>query len=132
MNTEEGASQKQSNDASVANNPSKKPDQGAGNGSGESHTSAPNPNQLKGSQSATDAQNASPGGKEAGGAGRTTPGKGPSKAAAGDVVGASPSSFLPPWKSDHWAIDVQQARRAVEQGQVPAQYQDIIRVYFER
>ena len=132
METKEDALQKDQSQTPATNNPSQKPDQNAANGNGESHTSVKNSNRLSAPQLATDSQTASSTGKEASGAGRSAVANDASKSAAGELAGGAPTSFLPPWKSDHWAEDVQRAQSAIDKGQVPAQYQDVIRAYFER
>jgi hypothetical protein len=38
----------------------------------------------------------------------------------------------PPWKADAWAADVQRAHAALDAGQVPAAYQEMVRRYFDR
>jgi hypothetical protein len=51
----------------------------------------------------------------------------------GNASAGSPSGQnAPPWQSDHWGQDVQQAHQAVDSGRVPAAYRDVVRKYFER
>jgi hypothetical protein len=72
-----------------------------------------------------------------GGAGRTTGrggGDSGSDVAAGTAAGAStaPPGSTPPWHSPGFDAGAARAREALEAGQVPAAYRDIVRKYFER
>ncbi|MDB5300045.1 MAG: hypothetical protein JWO87_1708, partial [Phycisphaerales bacterium] len=49
----------------------------------------------------------------------------------GTVAGLTPSTnSAPPWKSANWPTDVDRARRALDAGQIPAAYRDLVRTYF--
>jgi hypothetical protein len=51
----------------------------------------------------------------------------------GTASAGSPSPRnTPPWQSDRWGQDAQQAREAIDSGRVPASYRDVVRKYFER
>jgi hypothetical protein len=70
----------------------------------------------------------------AGGAGASTPNptsRQPGLTGAGSA-GSAAGRETPPWQSDRWGQDVQNAREAVDSGRVPAGYRDIVRKYFER
>jgi hypothetical protein len=57
-------------------------------------------------------------------------------ASAGGTVGNAPRAWeprlTPPWKSDAWPADVKRAHAAIESGQVPPAYQEMVRQYFDR
>jgi len=40
--------------------------------------------------------------------------------------------LIPPWKTDAWPADVQRAHSALDAGQVPPAYQEMVRRYFDR
>jgi hypothetical protein len=53
--------------------------------------------------------------------------------AGGTVTRAARGSRLtPPWKTDAWPADVQRANEALDSGQVPSAYQEMVRRYFDR
>jgi multisubunit Na+/H+ antiporter MnhB subunit len=62
--------------------------------------------------------------------GRQTPGA----VNPGGVVTNAPHAarLTPPWKTDAWPADVQRAHAALDAGQVPPAYQEMVRRYFER
>ncbi len=37
-----------------------------------------------------------------------------------------------PWEGDHWEADVRRAHQAIDSGQIPPAYQDLVRDYFDR
>lgn len=52
---------------------------------------------------------------------------------SGGVTGnASQAHLTPPWKTNAWPADVRRARSAIDAGQVPPAYQEMVRRYFER
>ena len=52
---------------------------------------------------------------------------------AGTSGGISkPRAPVPPWQSDSWTRDVQNAQQALEADRIPAAYRDLVRDYFER
>jgi hypothetical protein len=69
----------------------------------------------------------------AGGAGRAA--TGPSSQPPGMTGTASAGSpsprNTPPWESDRWGQDAQQAREAIDHGRIPPEYRDVVRKYFE-
>ena len=106
---------------------------GNAQGTGESHSQANHQQRLDKPEKATSGLNDSAGGSTAAGLGRGVDRPRGRGAASGDVAGAADaSSQIPPWNSPHWLSDVEHARQAVQSGQVPDEYRDMIRGYFDR
>lgn len=59
-----------------------------------------------------------------------TAGKGQTGTAAGNAPTNTPTT--PPWKMIGWAQAAERAEAAIRSGRVPAEYQDILQIYFER
>lgn len=59
-----------------------------------------------------------------------TGGKGQTGTAAGNAPTNTPTT--PAWKMTGWAKAAERADAAIRSGRVPAEYQDILRIYFER
>lgn len=102
-----------------------------GQGGAESHSNA-QPGKVPGAMSATQSQTTSPKGRLASGVGEST--------ARPSGMGSNSDQFAgnhkaadaaPPWKSAQWTDDARRARHAVESGQVPDQYRDVIGGYFK-
>ncbi len=71
--------------------------------------------------------------KSGGGGGREAIGDG-ARTAAGDATskGAGRSAAAPPWQAADWSRQRAAAGLAVEIGDVPGEYRDIVRAYFDR
>jgi hypothetical protein len=108
-------------------------DQTAGQGRGESHSEARNqigPTALQPVGGTPDKSNT--GRAAVGGADPSAgPGRRP-ELGAGGLTAANSSRGVPPWRSDHWDSDVDRANQAVQFGEIPDQYRDMIHGYFDR
>lgn len=130
-------------DASPNDPPSGSPNPGGtgSSGAGQTHPKDPNPVSTN-SPPVVPGTNPPPrqpnpaGRPAAGGAGVARVGDGnPPAAAAGGTAaagGVATARNTPPWDTDGWPSDVRRARQAVDAGQVPPAYRDIVRQYFER
>jgi hypothetical protein len=103
--------------------------QDAAMGRGESHTDFRS-QQLSNSSDATQSHESAAKGRSADGAGKTSQTAGSANSAGSQTTGADPASPTPPWKSTNWSQQAQQALHAVDSGQVPDAYRDVIRGYF--
>lgn len=104
-----------------------------GHGAGSARTKPPTaPTPTQGQQSATASQSNHNTGEATAGTG--APGAQTLRddtTATGTVAGLTPSTnSAPPWKSANWPTDVDRARRALDAGQIPAAYRDLVRTYF--
>ena len=128
-----------------AENPSNKPgdtsanhshSQSAANsqsqGAGEGHTDLKNPAELPNAQQGTSATGSEAGGASSGGVGKAAASTHGRDGQSGISSDQSTANSVPPWQSAGWARDVQRAHDAVESGQVPDAYRDVVRGYFER
>ena len=107
------------------------PGRDAASGRGESHTPSKS-DPLKNATDSTQARRASPTGRSTDGAGRAAKNAASGNSDASQVGDSELSTLLAPWKSSEWPQQAQQAIHAVDSGQVPAAYRDVIQGYFER
>jgi len=104
--------------------------QDAARGRGESHT-ALRSQRISNSSDATQSRESLAKGRSADGAGKASQTAGPSNSAGSQIAGADAAPPTPPWKSPDWSQQAQQALHAVESGQVPDTYRDVIHGYFQ-
>jgi hypothetical protein len=104
----------------------------AGSGAGEAHSDARNLQGPKRPERAGGGAETSNTGRIAAGAGNTTPGAGSASNIPGGAAAAKSARGVPPWRSDHWPADIDRADQALRAGQIPDQYRDMIRGYFDR
>jgi hypothetical protein len=112
--------------SSLANDPN-------GRGASESHSKS-NSAQLPRNSDPTSSNPTSSPGRTASGTGQTgqhpiTPGNNSSQIGS---VSPNPQTPAAPWKSTQWPQDSDRALRAVDSGQIPDQYRDVIHGYFDR
>ncbi|HSZ55101.1 MAG TPA: hypothetical protein VK797_05540 [Tepidisphaeraceae bacterium] len=106
---------------------------GDARGAGESHSRTSNQEPLANPQTAAKGRDQSASGRAAAGVGQTAD-HATSGAGVTAATPVAPRSVpnVPPWRSSHWASDIEHAEQAVQSGQVPDQYRDMIRGYFDR
>lgn len=104
-----------------------------GTGGGESHTNVKDPGALREAQHASRATAADPTGAPKSGSGHASnASRGAVGSQAGNSSAGTAGASAPPWQSADWPSEVKQAHEAVESGQVPDAYRDVIRGYFDR
>ena len=116
------------NDHSRGQNLADANSQGAGAGRTEIEDSGelPAPRQGSGATS-SDTK-----GSSAGGTGKSNPSAQGQDAGSGIASDESTPNAVPPWRSHGWAQDVKRAHDALDSGQVPDAYRDVVRGYLER
>jgi hypothetical protein len=105
--------------------------EGAGPGVGTSHATNPgNPLAAEGTSAANSAMGRTP----AGGVGLSSSEEGVNKqGSSGGAVGRNAVARVTPvWKSSAWPAAQEAARAATQAGQIPQEYQDLVRAYFDR
>lgn len=109
---------------------------GANAGAGETRIARPiPPPDQPGAVAGEDAPQPRPaGGTPSGGAGNATrPSENGAPGATGSTASvAGDGVTVPPWQGDGRAADARRAKDAVDSGQVPPAYRDIVRDYFDR
>jgi hypothetical protein len=104
---------------------------GHGTGASQSHVSN-NPRSAL-SDAATHARASSGGVPAAGGVGESSANHYTGGAASGNAAGApSRSAQVPPWQSSDWPANAQRAGHAIDSGEIPDSYRDVVREYFDR
>ena len=105
---------------------------GHGTGASESHVS--NNSRPSVSHLATHARATGSGeGPVGGGVGESSANHNSGGAASGNAAGAlSRSAQVPPWQSSDWPVDAQRAGHAIDSGEIPDSYRDVVREYFDR
>lgn len=102
---------------------------GVGAGSGRTnqadagHTATP---------AATDSQRNNATGNAGGGVGQSATGQGAKGSSGASASEVAAHRDVPPWQSNRWPEAQSQALHAVESGEVPAAYQELVRQYFSR
>lgn len=102
-------------------------------GGGESHTDVKNAGALPDSGHARGAPSEDAAGEPNAGSGRGS--KSPAASAGqqtGTVSQDSAASPTPPWASPDWPAQVKRAHQAMESGEIPDAYRDVLRGYFDR
>lgn len=102
-------------------------------GAGSSHTNVKDPGALAQAQQNTGSASANPQGAARDGSGRGS--AFPSDATGENSGTASQESSAPAppaWQSAEWPADVNRAHQAIESGQIPDAYRDVVRGYFDR
>jgi hypothetical protein len=127
---EDAQNQEQQTSASSRRRPGS--DAAAGRGGGESHSESRNQRGPTAAQTTGGGVDKSNSGRVAAGAGSASGGNGSASESGTDASPANNLPGVPPWRSDHWSSDVNRANQAVESGQIPDQYRDMIRGYFDR
>jgi hypothetical protein len=103
--------------------------QGAGAGRTDIKNSGELPAPRQGSDAASsDAKGTS----SASGIGKSNPSAQGQGATSGVASDDATRNSVPPWRSSGWAQDVQRADDALNSGQIPDAYRDVVRGYFER
>ena len=101
-------------------------------GAGSGHTDAEDAGELPPPRPGTRVASPNATGAPSGGAGKSTlsaRGQGSETGTASDESG---ENSVPPWRSSDWARNVKRAHDALDSGQVPDSYRDVVRGYFER
>lgn len=105
----------------------------AARGSGQSQSKSLNPSALEQAQGASRNVDRSTQGRAAGGIGAPAASPASDGGSSGQIAGSAHLGHpVAPWQSKDWPTDLKQARQAIQSGQVPDAYLDLVRGYFER